>query len=103
VGPRHLAIVWCRVDDLASQQLAVQRGKKNTMANNILQEKLDHHGISQADLSKACGVSVGTINKTCRKRKTPAPRTKSKIVAGLTVLCDTEYTVDQIFRDEIRA
>jgi transcriptional regulator with XRE-family HTH domain len=67
------------------------------MASNILQDRLDHHGISQVDLATASGVSVGTIDQTCRKRKTPAPSTQSRLVAGLSKLAETEYAVPDIF------
>lgn len=67
------------------------------MANNYLKEKLDSHGVSQADLSKEAGVSTGTINRVCNKKRTPAPRTQSKIVHGLNQLSKSKYSVGDIF------
>ena len=67
------------------------------MANNCLKEKLDSHGVSQADLSKESGVSTGTINRVCSQDRTPAPRTKTKIVNGLNKLSESKYEVADIF------
>ena len=67
------------------------------MASNCLKEKLDSHGVSQAELSREAAVSTGTINKVCSKLRTPAPRTKSKIVNGLNKLAEVDYQVDEIF------
>ena len=67
------------------------------MANNCLKDKLDSHGVSQADLSKETGVSTGTINRVCSKTRTPAPRTMSRIVQGLNKLSKSEYGVSDIF------
>jgi len=67
------------------------------MANNILRDKLDSHGIRQADLSKKSGLAIGTINKVCTKKRSPAPATKSKIVQALNILANSNYIVDEIF------
>lgn len=67
------------------------------MAYNCLQEKLDSHGLSQVELSKSADLSTGTINKVCTRARTPAPRTRTKIVMGLNRLANTDYQVGDIF------
>jgi len=67
------------------------------MANNLLRDKLDSHGIRQVDLSKKSGLAIGTINKVSTKKKDPAPATKSKIVQALNSLSSSNYTVEEIF------
>lgn len=67
------------------------------MAKNCLREKLDDHGVSQADLSRESGVSTGTINRVCSNKRTPAPRTKSRLVQGLNDLSKSSYGVNDIF------
>lgn len=67
------------------------------MAKNCLQKELDNNGVSQTDLSKKSGVSVGTINKTCNQKKTPAPKTCTKIINGLNELSKNRYEFNDIF------
>lgn len=67
------------------------------MANNCLKDKLDSHGVSQAELSRETGISTGTINRVCNRKRTPALRTKSKIVNGLNTLSSQSYTTEEIF------
>ncbi len=67
------------------------------MANNILRDKLDSHGIRQVDLSKESGLSIGLINKVCTQKRNPAPATKSRIVQALNVLANANYIVEEIF------
>ena len=67
------------------------------MAQNYLQRELDGNGISQTDLSKKSDVSVGTINKVCNHNKTPAPKTCTKIIKGLSELSKKDYQLIDIF------
>jgi transcriptional regulator with XRE-family HTH domain len=67
------------------------------MANNLLREKLDSHGIRQVDIAKKSGLAIGTINKVSTKKKTPSPATRSKIVQALNDLSNSSYTVEEIF------
>ena len=67
------------------------------MATNILKSKLDDHGFTQTELSEIASISVGTINKVCNQRLTPAPKTLSRIVLSLNKLAQTNYQVNEIF------
>jgi transcriptional regulator with XRE-family HTH domain len=67
------------------------------MSKNNLRNVLDNEGISQIDLARACNVSNGTINKVYNQRRTPSPKTMSKILKGLNRLAENEYVLKDIF------
>jgi len=68
------------------------------MATNSLKDKLNKHGITQVELSKESGRSIGLINKVCNKKITPSPTTKYKILNALNKLSDENYTIEDIFK-----
>jgi len=67
------------------------------MAENCLKKILDDEGLTQTKLSWATGVSIGTINKVCRGKRTPSPRIVSLLLKGLQKLAEKEYKQESIF------
>jgi len=67
------------------------------MANNNLKRVLDNEGITQVELSRASGVSTGTINKVYNQRRIPALKTMNKLIRGLNELARNRYTLQDIF------
>jgi transcriptional regulator with XRE-family HTH domain len=67
------------------------------VAKNNLKRILDEEGKSQADLCRISNVSTGTLNKVFNEKRTPAPKTLSKIVAGLNKISEKRYARIDVF------
>jgi transcriptional regulator with XRE-family HTH domain len=68
------------------------------MATNNLKSLLTQEGVSQRELADKSGLSDGTINKICNKKRTPAPTSMFKILKAFNELVGgDDYTILQIF------
>jgi len=67
------------------------------MAKNDLKKILQKEGILQAELARKSGVSAGTINRLCSKKRAVTPTTQAKIIKALNQLTDKKYGVYDIF------
>lgn len=67
------------------------------MATNDLKKLLIEEGLSQVELSKASGISEGTVNKVCNKRRSLAPTSMFKILKGMNDLAENPYSITDIF------
>ena len=67
------------------------------MIRNMLKEILVREGITQSELSKESGLSVGMLNRTCNNHMTPSPVSQSKIAKALCALSGNSFDVPDLF------
>ncbi len=68
--------------------------------NNNLKDILDSLGLTQTELSFAAKVAIGTVNKVCNMRYTPAPKTKNRLVIGLNTLAKRVFATGEVFPNQ---
>jgi transcriptional regulator with XRE-family HTH domain len=65
-----------------------------------LKEIIEEEGISQAELSRASGVSTTTINKICQKNfkgSNISPTTKGKLIKALNKIIENKrYSIQDV-------
>ncbi len=62
-----------------------------------LKELLVENGITQAELSRASGVSSTTINKICNEKRSVSKTTQYKILRGLKKLINNDFKREEVF------
>ncbi|MBC2696712.1 MAG: helix-turn-helix transcriptional regulator [Desulfobacteraceae bacterium] len=70
------------------------------MALNNLRKILTEEGATQAQLADKSGVSAGTINKVYNQNRSCAPKTNHKILKGIKLLTEKQYSYNDIFPNE---
>lgn len=67
------------------------------MVENRLAEVLDEHGLTQAQLARASGVSYSTINAVYKRKRDPSTAYKFRIVNGVRELTRKKLKPSEIF------
>lgn len=66
-------------------------------SKNRLKQVIVAEGITQAELSRKCGLSTGTINRACNQVLILSPTSRSKILKAINDLSGKKYIHKKLF------